>query len=92
MKPILVIPSDTLSAKELKDVQNEGYLVIVTDEPEKIKFMTPDEPNLMGLTKDKLLAGMMRIFYNTTGSDACSKREWLLRILLSEMGAIADPK
>ena len=67
-KPILLIPSGVMSPKEKKDIEDAGYLTIVTDQPEKIKFITPNEETLMGLTKDKVFAAMMRVLYNGEGT------------------------
>lgn len=40
-KPILIVPSGILTAEEKKSAQDAGYVVIITDEPEKVKIITP---------------------------------------------------
>lgn len=41
MKPILVVPSGVLSVEEKKSAQDGGYIVIITDEPENVRIVTP---------------------------------------------------
>lgn len=41
VKQILIVPSGTITAEEKKSAQDAGYVVIVTDEPEKVKLVTP---------------------------------------------------
>lgn len=56
MKPIIVIPNGVLSTKEKDALIKEGYLVIVTDEPGEIKFLSnnPQEEKEF-LDKDMIL-------------------------------------
>lgn len=41
-KPILTIPSGAITKEEKKSIEEGGYIVIVTDEPEKIKVLLPN--------------------------------------------------
>jgi len=41
LKPILILPSGSITAEEKKAAQDGGYVVIVCDEPEKVKLITP---------------------------------------------------
>jgi hypothetical protein len=41
LKPILIVPSGIISHEEKKSLSDAGYVVIVTDEPERIKIVTP---------------------------------------------------
>lgn len=85
MKPILIIPSGVLSTKEKDALDKEGYLTIVTDESEKIKFVGPDE-QYKGITKDKLLEKALYIIANTsTNASGENMREWFSRIILFEL-------
>lgn len=42
VKPIVTVPSGTLSAKEIDEIKQGGYIVIVTDTPEKVNIITPE--------------------------------------------------
>lgn len=43
MKTIIMIPSGSLSGKEIRKIEETGRIVIVIDEPEKIKMIYPVE-------------------------------------------------
>ena len=60
-KPILIVPSGVLSADEKKKVEESGYVLLVTDEPDKIKLITPVEN-----TNDRAI--MMSALHGLNGS------------------------
>lgn len=41
MKPILIVPSGSITNEEKKTIQEGGYVVIISDKPEEIKMLTP---------------------------------------------------
>ena len=84
---IILVPSNSLTAKDIKKMEDAGYSVIVTDEPQNIKFLNQEE-SLLGLTKDALLAELIKVVYTSNANLSASDiREWLMRIIFSKLKA-----
>lgn len=77
MKPLLIIPSGECSADEVKEMKEAGYIVIVTDNPEKFKFIQKPVDNQV------LLNHLSKVVFETKGqTDMATAREWLCRLIL----------
>ena len=54
MKKVIVVPLGVLDEKHLGELENNGYIVIICDEPEKVKILSPEAIE----TSDAFLAAL----------------------------------
>lgn len=50
MKPIMILPPDTMSDEDIKSLRDNGLCVVISKDPARLKFLDPI-PSMAGRTK-----------------------------------------
>ncbi len=87
-KPILILPRN-VSGPSIIEARNAGYLVIVSDEPDKIKLVTGHSEVSGG---DLLMAAMAGVRDNSLNAKSVFVNELYDRLRAREVKVEAKPK
>lgn len=82
MKKVITMPSGVLSPLELRELKEAGYIVLVTDEPEKIKFVSDSEHYTFDLDRDIVLDCALKALNH--GND-CVARDAFSKLFREEL-------
>lgn len=81
MKEVIVFPSGLLTADEKKKLESAGYIVIISDEPQKIKQLKELKSN-----DDVILKCLRKVMLECKqDSEMLYARDWFARLLLFEL-------
>lgn len=94
MKPVIILPPDTMSAEDVECLRQNGLCVVTAKEPSLVKFMDPI-PAVVGRTavEDAAIRLSRKVLHpNTWSSDSTRKDIATMYIDLLIQGTPLDPK